>query len=84
MEWLLLTLDLSDKFSERTTVHEHVTRRCNTLNVPFFKTSSGQRSFKYRAVKLWNDLDENLKEIRNFNSFKRHLKSDMLTSFISS
>lgn len=75
---------LSDEFSQRTSIHEHATRRCNTLNVPYFKTCSGQRSFKYRAVKLWNELDENLKKIRNFNSFKRHLKSNMLTSFISS
>jgi hypothetical protein len=56
---------LSEKIFQRTTVHEHVTRRCNTL-LNVFKTSSGQRSFKYRAVKLWNDLDKNLKEIRNF------------------
>ena len=45
------------------------------------KTGSGQRSFKYRAIKLWNDLDENLKETRNFNSFKRHLKSDIMHAY---
>ena len=31
-----------------------------------FKTSSGQRTFNYRATKLWNELDSKFKEITSF------------------
>jgi hypothetical protein len=33
------------------------------LDIPFYLTAAGQRSFLYRATKLWNDLDNNIKDI---------------------
>ena len=33
------------------------------LHVPQYKTASGQRSFRYRAVKIWNTTDDNLKNL---------------------
>jgi len=31
------------------------------LNIPLFKTATGQRTFQFRTVKLWNTLDSTLK-----------------------
>ena len=31
------------------------------LNIPLYKTATGQRTFHYRTVKLWNSLDYTLK-----------------------
>jgi hypothetical protein len=45
-------------------VHDRETRNMNDLDVPVFKTNSGQRTFKFRATKLWNDLDCKFKDIR--------------------
>ena len=31
------------------------------LNIPLFRTASGQRTFYYRTIKLWNNLESFLK-----------------------
>ena len=44
------------------------TRNSNLLQIPLYSTASGQRTFKYRAVKIWNQLSTDLKEI-SFKEF---------------
>ena len=51
---------LTERFIKRSQIHERVTRNNDTLNVPFYRTATGQRSFLFRAVKLWNDLPDNV------------------------
>ena len=51
-----------------------VTRNSQQLNIPLFRTATGQRSFQYRAVSLWNSLDKDLKLSENHEVFKRKLK----------
>ena len=48
------------------------------LNVPFYRTAAGQRSFLFREVKLWNELPAGIKYIDNFKNFKVNLKSMLL------
>jgi hypothetical protein len=52
---------LSKLFIKRNEIHDLNTRNNKALHIPQHKTVSGQRTFYYRAVKLWNDLDEDLK-----------------------
>ena len=47
-------------------------------NIPLFRTATGQRSFQYRAVSLWNSLDTDLKLSKNHEVFKRKLKQILL------
>ena len=42
-----------------------VTRNSQQLNILLFRTATGQRSFQYRAVSLWNSLDKDLKLSKN-------------------
>ena len=51
-----------------------VTRNSQQLNIPLFRTATGQRSFQYRAVSLWNSLDKDLKLSKNHEVFRRKLK----------
>ena len=44
------------KFNKRSPVHDPATRNNNKLQIPLYKTFSGQRTFAYRAVSLWNSL----------------------------
>ena len=46
---------LTERFIIRSQIHERVTRNKDTLNVAylFYRTATGQRSFLFRAVKLW-------------------------------
>jgi hypothetical protein len=45
-----------------------------------FRTSIGQRLFKYRGTKIWNDVDTELKSIsdHHFNYFKTKLKTILI------
>ena len=49
---------LRDKFGQRNRVHNRHTRKNGDLDIPKFRTSIGQRSFKYRGTKIWNELDK--------------------------
>ena len=72
---------LSNKFRKRSKLHEHPMRDQELLNIPLFRTATGQRTFHYRAVKIWNDLEDELKHIPTFGNFKRKLKSHLLDKF---
>ncbi len=48
---------LGDEFSYRVSSHEHGSRYRTTIDIPFFRTGSGERGFKYKPVKPWRSLD---------------------------
>ena len=50
----------------------------------FFRTASGQRSFCYRALTLWNSLSNDLKLCESVNVFKRRLRSRLLSNLSNS
>ena len=62
-------------------LHEHPMRDQELLNIPPFRTATGQRTFHYRAVKIWNELEDELKHIPTLGNFKRKLKSHLLDKF---
>ena len=62
---------LAKKFKLRSHVHDRQTRSSNTLDIPFCRLSTGQRSFVYRGAKLWNSLSHNLKCLKCPKNFKR-------------
>ena len=68
---------LSKLFMKRNEIHDLNTRNNEALHIPQYKAVSGQRTFHYRAVKLWNDLDEDLKKLP-WKRFKIELKRKML------
>ena len=65
---------LCDNFEQRNRIHNRDTRRNGDLDIPKYRTSIGQRSFKYRGTKIWNSLDTELKSISDLNNFKTKLK----------
>ena len=46
---------LREKFSKRSEIHERQTRQSDSLVI--YKSAAGQRTFCYRAVHYWNNLD---------------------------
>ena len=69
------------------TTREQVTKRSTRsgqkLNIPLFKTASGQRTFYYRTIGLWNNLDPFLKSSRSVQVFKHILKNKLLDNFVN-
>ena len=72
----LVPPSVCNKFTTRSQVHTRNTTNNNKLNIPFFRSATGQRSFSNRAVKLWNDLPESLTNMESFNVFKNAIKVD--------
>jgi hypothetical protein len=58
--------------------HSHNTRKSKlSYIVPSIQTQ-GSNSFKYNAVKLWNNLPLNIKESENKDSFKTKCKAHLM------
>ena len=51
---------LSDQFIKRSSISTRKTRNSQLLNIPLFKTATGQRTFYYRMVSLWNALPQKI------------------------
>ena len=52
---------LCNKFICRGDVSKRNPRNSQLLNIPFFKTTTGQRSFSDRVVNIWNNLPTDIK-----------------------
>ena len=71
---------LCHRFKTRDCVHDRNTRYKNNLNIPAYKSASGQCPFLYRATSFWNSLPCEIRGCDNLPIFKRHLK-EFLSSF---
>ena len=71
---------LSSKFVKRSEISLGSTRNSQLLNIPFYHTASGQRSFEYRVVSLWNELDSKLKLSKSIIDFKGLCRKAILSN----
>ena len=67
-------------FIKRSDVLTCTTRNSQKLQIPPLKSATGQRSFYYGTVKIWNTLDPSLKLSKTLQELKRKLKN-FLTSW---
>ena len=61
---------LTDQFIKHSDVSTHTTRNSQKLQIPPLKSATGQRSFYYMTVKIWNMLDPSLKLSKILQEFK--------------
>jgi len=73
---------LSSNFIFRGNISGRATRSSTQLNIPLFKTKSGQRTFYYRTVALWNALKPHFKLSESVTIFKRKMKAFLLNQFL--
>ena len=69
---------LSDQFTKRSSISTRKTRNSQLLNIPLFKTATGQRTFYYRMVSLWNALPQNIKLSQSLAHFKTLIRKRLL------
>ena len=74
---------LTPQFIGLEQVSERTTQSSQKLNIPLFRTVSGQRTFYYRTFKLWNNLESFLKLSPSAEIFKRSLRSQLLVNFVN-
>ena len=56
---------LSERFQQRSKIHQRDTRQKNDLTLPKYRLVTGQTAFAFRRVKMYNTLP---KEIRDTES----------------
>ena len=69
---------LKSKLVKRSALSTRDTRNFQLLDIPLFRTASGQRTFQYRATFLWNELPSALKLSPSMTSFKLLLRQKLL------
>ena len=74
---------LGDLFRKRMELSNRVTRNNEALHIPLCSTTTGQRSLRYRAVGLWNSLNDDLKKLP-LVTFKTKLKEILLNRYFES
>ena len=72
---------LSCQFKTRDEASCRDTRNGNELDVPLFKTATGQLTFYYRTVPLWNNIHPDLRLWDSIQNFKMKLKRNLLQQF---
>ena len=63
--------------------NEQVLRVAKSLTSLFSETASRQRTFYYRTVLLWNNLEPFLKSSQTVKLFKHSLRSQLLENFVN-
>ena len=61
---------LSDKLITHSAVSNRKTRNSQLLNIPLFRSATGQKTFHYTIVNICNNLDNNAKLCIDVNSFR--------------
>ncbi len=66
-------------FKTNSHIYMHKTRNNKSLYLPKYNLVIGQRTFKFRGIRLLENLANNVKESLNFfkNKFKTKLTSDL-------
>ena len=75
---------LFSQFITRGEIGRRATRSSQMLNFPLFKSASGQRTFYYRIVSIWNSMDSHLKTFESVSAFKFNVKRKLIKDFIDS
>jgi len=62
---------LSCKFNNHNSRKTRLSSK-GQLTIPLYKTNNGQRTFKFRATKIWNELPIETKSSKTIELFKKH------------
>ena len=73
---------LWDKFELRSVHSKYETRNCHDLQIPRLNTERAKSGFKYSALKLWNDIPADIREVSTLKCFKKKLKAHLLADLI--
>ena len=66
-------MEVEFNMKSNSAIHSYSTRGRINLHLPKVKTEWGMQRFAFHAAKDWNNLDDEIKNIVNFKTFKREL-----------
>ena len=59
----------------RSSVSKYNTWHCRDLQIPRYRIEFAKKGFHYSALKAWNDIPVELRELPTLNSFRKQLKT---------
>ncbi len=68
---------LNEMFKTNSQIHTHNTRNNNSLYLPKYNLVIMQRTFKFRGIKIRQNLTNNIKESLSLGSFKIKFKTKL-------
>ena len=66
---------LTSQFITKGHVYRRVTRNFQQLNIPLFKTATGQKTFYYSGVSIWKNMNSRLKLCKTTHHFQENSKT---------
>ena len=69
---------LWDKKQYRSTLSNYDTRNSKDLQIPRLITEHAKKGFCYCALKAWNDIPTNIREIKHSGASKEELKAHLM------
>ncbi len=70
---------LNEMFKTNSQIHTHNTRNSKSLYLSKHNLVTRQRTFKFRGIKLWENLTNNIKEALRIDSFKSKYKTKLIS-----
>ena len=71
----------SSMFTKNSSIHKYPTRQSNSLHLPLTRTLFANRTFNFTGPKLWNSLDQSLKEPQKLQTFKQKYRKILLEKY---
>ena len=72
--------EFKKKLQSSSSFHSHETRNNNQVRVPLEKLKLCQKSFRYISIKLWNDVNLDIRIINSTITFKKKIKTLLIES----
>ena len=69
--------NLWNKFKKRSHFSNYNTRFCENLQIPKYNLEHSKRRFSYTALKAWNEIPMNIRELPTLYQYKKQLKSHL-------
>ena len=71
---------LSERFQQRSKIHQRDTRQKNDLVLPKYRLVTGQKAFAFRGVKMYNTLPKEIRETESLSVFKKRIFKRLFNS----
>ena len=62
-------------------IHNYPTRSMKNVRIPTHRTVSFQQNIRFMGPKLWNELNNTIKNCLSINDFKRILKKSLFAKY---